>query len=395
MAVPAAVALVRQIQSIVENPELLRKNDCIDQVSSFLDCFLDHPDSRARLGAARALAQLAKSLSSKELGCLQLRQAPRILARLRSAEQRSRADADDKDLHSLLASVLEGAESQESHGSSGAVRGDSACSLLRPAGEVVRLRARVPMDEQTRTAVRQALVRVGGVVSVTFEALETIVVGARTLQLARDPVFVEDLCTNVEEQLLRCGGLERGKVLVAPEVPRTGLALLVDQDSVCSSEDEPEYIDDDDEDGTAGTVHVGSSCATSQKHVDTNHESSSRLPEDCDDDDDEPTYLDDSEDEAPKPGQARSIPASLTTWSFFSAPGATGFFTAQRLKEYQDDPTLVARLHRAQTRLARRRQEEQTRLQRVLSVITPLRTHACSEAAKRGAVAFHEEAGVE
>ena len=49
--------------------------------------------------------------------------------------------------------------------------------------------------------------------------------------------------------------------------------------------------------------------------------------------------------------------------------GALGFFSAQRLREYEDDPRLVSRLHRAHLRLERRRQEDQRRLRHVLSVI--------------------------
>jgi len=385
MAVPAAVSLVRQIQSIVETPELLKKNGCLDQVSSFLDCFLDHPDCRARLGAARALAQLAKSLDPEDLSCLELHQAPGILARLRAARKQSGASADDKELYSLLVAVLEGNESQELPGAAGGV---SVGSALRSAGEVVRLKSRIPLDEQAKTAVRQALVQVEGVVSVTFEALETIVVGARTSELARDPTFVEDICTHVEGQLQHCEGHVCGKVLVTPATQVVDL-----------SDSEPEYMDDEDEDedDDGGNAQERPSVFTGQMpSACPGNGSASGSPDDCDDD--EPSYIDDSADEdepeaeAPQPGQTPRQRGPLSTWCFFSS--TTGFFTAQRISEYQDDPTLVARLRRAQIRLERRRKEEQSRLQRVLSVITPLRTRACSEAAKRGAVAF-ETPGVE
>lgn len=352
MAVPAAVALVRQVQGIVESPELLENNDCLDQVSSFLDCLVDHPDSRARVGAARALAQLSARLSSKERACLDLQHATRVLARL----QNGSADGDDKELQSLLAVVLGGDTAQERQTSPANVD-----KVLRPTAELLRLRVCVPVEEKVRDAIRQTLVQASGVLSVTFET-DQIVVGARTPDLVQDPVFVEAICTAVEAQMPRRDDFNGGQVVVVSDAHRVYPAVI-DADTASISDDEPLYLDDEDEEDDAEIADAGAACAASS-------------PRATEDEPDEPAFFDDSEDEAEELNKASSQTCSLSTgfgtsWSFFSH---TGFFSAQRLREYEDDPRLVSRLRRAHLRLERRRQEDQMRLRQVLSVITPLRT---------------------
>lgn len=365
MAVPTAVALVRQVQSIVESPGLLKANDCIDQVCSFLDCFLDHPDSRARLGAARALSRLSAGLNSEDRRCLQFHQAPKVLSRLQSEQKSGNVDDEDRELHSLLEALLSGDSNQTLAGGEGKGVRQNVGRTLQTAGEVLHLRVCVTMDEHARTAVRQALVKLNGVVSVTFEK-DQIVVSARSAALLCDAAFIEDICTAAEEQLVTCLGYENRAVLVGPELQEGIKTLLLDEESTCSS---PLYVDDDAEEAD-GIEHacVGASATDGQSLEDDGE---------CED---EPLYLDDSdEEETTDIGQSASHASTslstrlATSWSFFSH---TGFFSAQRLNEYEDDPTLVARLNRAHLRLERRRKEEQMRLSRVLSVITPLRAGA-------------------
>lgn len=363
MAVSKVVALVRQVQCIVESPDLLKANGCVDQVSSFLDCFLDHPDSRARLGCARALVQLS-SHPGVEVG--QLHQAPQVLARLRSKAECGSADAEDRELQSLLEVVLGGGASQGSHDSPSAAFRENVSNAQRSAGEVLRLRVRVAMDEQARSAVRSALVQVEGVVSVTFET-DQILVGARAVEFSRDAVFVEDICTAVEDQLQYSGELGDGTVLVVPDIQGGGLPLLIDEDSTRGTDEEPEFLDDDEDDALdADTRNMGNSSAAGMRQA-SDCESDAVVPGESEN---EPTYLDDSEDETFEGAQGSSKASSTRPWSFFSQ---TGFLSQQRLREYEDDPTITARLRRAQLRVERKRQEEQLRLHRVLSVITPLR----------------------
>jgi len=313
---------------------------------------------------------------------------------LRSEHEGGSADADSKELQSLLEKVLIGQTLQEFLGVS-----ESVENSLRSPVEVLRLRVRVAMDEEVRTAVCRSLVQVGGVVSVTFET-EQIVVRVRAAELLGDPLFVEEICTTVEEQLLQsgaCGGLEREPALVVPEGLQRGKPLELHEAKgrihytlqglePRSTDSDPEYLDDDDDVADADTRCMDKSCASGGgSHSDFPLES-----------DDEPAYLDDSEDEAaevgPDSSQASSLSARLgTSWSFFSH---TGFFTGHRLQEYEDDPRIIARLRRANLRLERRRNEDQMRLRRVLSVITPLRTGTMADAAKR-AEALYEIPGVE
>merc|ERR1719498_1163007 len=139
-------------------------------------------------------------------------------------------------------------------------------------------------------------------------------------------------------------------------------------------------------------VHLKKRCHASQGDV-SGLEASPAVPED----EDEPGYIDDSEDEADEKAKS-SLPSKShlgKTWSFFSP---LGFISAQRLQEYEsvhDDPTLVARLHRAKLRLEKRRREEQIRLRRVLSVITPLRAAAVSDAVRQCREASYDPRGVE
>lgn len=200
------------------------------------------------------------------------------------------------------------------------------------------------------------------------------------LNLATFDLYADSYIPLWRPLVLAMAGHDCGKVSVEPEVQH----LPADLDITCNSDDMPLYLDDDDDEDAvaAGAAHMGGSLATGRMSL------SSALPLDCDD---EPAYLDDSEDEASEMGMDSSLAQISKSWSIFSK---SGFFTAQRLQEHLEDPTIVARLHRARLQKQRQRREDQIRIQRVLSVITPLRS-ATIAASVRCGEAGYETAGVE
>jgi hypothetical protein len=346
MAVPAAVALVRQVQGVVDNPELLKENNCVSEVVSFLDSQLEHPDSRARLGAARALAQLAVQLGSDDWGSLELHHASKVYSSLQQERLQGTVEDRDEELSFLLAAVLGHEEDLQGRGIVEKNAGNA------PA-EVVRFNIDVAMVELATTAIRGALVQMGGVVSVTFETgcasdcfLHQIVVGVRSSELVQDTTFVEDLRKTVEEELQRVQAQQGGTVLVGNCAPGRTLHLI----KIC---------------GGSGMV-----------------DGEEDIPGYLDDSDDEPLYLDGSEDEDSK----REV--------FQIMPGRGCFLGSQRLQEHEDDPSLIARLKKAHDLCQRRKLEEQMRLSRVLSVITPSRSRMAKLAAERGTLDL-EMPGVE
>jgi hypothetical protein len=293
---------------------------------------------------------------------------------LRRNQEVGSAEPEDMELLSLLEAFLDGRKaSQEPPPFSGAVIPKGSTS--RPSGEVLRLSVFTAMDQDTQTLLRQALVQINGVMSVAFETNQIVAIGARSVDLATDPTFAQDVSTAAAEALQ---GLKGDVGVAAAE--NAGCARAPHQlpfgeleREATNSSDEPAYIDDDEDDNSPELVTHSTSSASGCKF------------------NEDPSYLDDSEDEAGPRGK-RLLPARPESkcWSFFSH---AGFFSAQRLQEYEDDPTLVARLQRAHLRLEHRRREEQMRLQRVLKVITPLRSGARIDAVKHSE--YDEIPGVE
>lgn len=339
MAVPAAVAFLRQVQGVIESPELLKENNCIEEVVSYLDSTLDHPDSRVRLAAARSLAQLAAQLDCEDRGHLNLHQAPKVFEQL----QRTSCE-EDAELHSLLATVL----GDEDGGSHKVI--EKLANELPGGVREVFLSTGVVMDEAARNVVRQALVQLEGVVSVTFDLdwavnarPTSITVGARS-ELVSDPTFVEDICTTAEDELQCIPSTEHGTIRVTPVSydPR-GRSVPIERTSVCADDDsdeEPMYLDDDSEGDEASATDCGSN-----------------------------------------------------DW-FIINKHAGLFSNSKRVQEHADDPCLVARLQRARARQERQRREEKMRLRNVLAVITPLRAQTAGVATQRGPLAS-EMPGVE
>lgn len=329
MSITPTLSLVRQVQSIAESPELLQARNGLADVASFLDSFLDHSDSSARLAAARTLAWLSNRYE-EQWKVIALIQAPCVLEGLDKQAAESVLDAEASELRLALACAL---GSNMAEGQIAPPVSDKSCSRSEVRIQVQR----ISLSSEAKDAICRAIIAVGGVVSVTFEA-DTVVVCTRTPQLASDPIYVEDLCMTVEEYFANAGNTHAGsKPLVTPlNSNRFDAGSDTSEDS-----EEPAYLDEGDSDISGGAADE---------------------PAYLDDDEDELVYLDDEEDTDGKAWE-------LKPWSFFNTSG----WFAQRLQEYEEDPTLVARLRKAQERMERRKREEKARVSRVLGVITPLR----------------------
>jgi hypothetical protein len=221
---------------------------------------------------------------------------------------------------------------------------------------MLRIGVNMDMNEQIEASICRSLVEASGVVSITFEGIQ-IVVKVRTRSLARDCVFVDSIRTRIEECLRHFAGDENKKLLVETGAETLQPSLIDDEDSDKSSscEDGPVYLDDDDH----GADGISFSRFDHCREDDSGSQGSSA-------DDGEPVYLDDSEDDIDSAGKSHGAKA----WSLFDRGG---WMDLRHLSEYEEDPTLVARLHRARMRSERRKREEEGRLHRLLSVITPLR----------------------
>lgn len=185
----------------------------------------------------------------------------------------------------------------------------------------VRLEVPRAVSDATRTSILKAVVNLGGVVSATFESAQ-LVISTRTAAVSEDPVFVADLRVAVQEHVGKGGG----DVIVLDQVRAP--FYFDDGESAGESftDEEPDYLDDSEED--------------------------------------ELVYLDDSEE------------VCEPQCHFFKREH---WLHARRLQEHDDDPTIIARLRKARQRMEKRRHEEEVRINRLFSVIMPLRAQARSQ----------------
>eukprot|EP00747_Dinoflagellata_sp_TGD_P189302 gnl/TRDRNA2_/TRDRNA2_49468_c0_seq1.p1 gnl/TRDRNA2_/TRDRNA2_49468_c0~~gnl/TRDRNA2_/TRDRNA2_49468_c0_seq1.p1 ORF type:complete len:342 (+),score=77.63 gnl/TRDRNA2_/TRDRNA2_49468_c0_seq1:37-1026(+) len=313
----AALALVRQVQSVAENAELLKEHNCIREVASFLECYLDHPDSRARLCAASALATLSANCTADEWRDLDLSRARRTLSKCQQAA--TAGDTDAEELWRQLAKALE-----QDSGSEQAVHVHRGEHTAAGGHGEVRIELCGAIGDETRAAVLKSVVSMAGVVSATFDNEQVLVVGTRSNAASADPAFLADICMHIEELLEK-----EQKVVVLADDENVDVCYLDDDDG-----GEPAYLDDSDDELQ--------SCEDS-------------IP-----------YLDDDEEEGCDEGE-------LAQWSFF---GHAPWLSSRRLQEFEEDPSIVARLRKARQRLEKRKHEEKSRISRLFSVITPLRTRA-------------------
>jgi len=335
MSVPAALSLVRQIAGLVENVEGVKTHECLAQVTGTLHLLLSHSDARVRSEAARSLIRISVLCGedTPELKEVDLAQAKAILAS---------GDGDAGPEATAVAQDL--------------------CTGHR--GEIC-LEVCKPMSEQIRTRVQSSIVTVSGVVSVTIQG-EYIVVIARTVSVAADPVFQADLLVTVEEQLAGEGqGIDGPTGLVAVIVSFNGDAVAGGRrPNQCNLG----YLDEQ------ATPDSDAMSASPPSARDTGVSTNSGVPHVMDKDNGAQglEYLDDSDAARNTPLWPRALWATEAKqnvadhpmpWSFFSS---SNWGDVPGIVEYEEDPSVTARLLRARQR-DKQLQDDRSRIGRFFS----------------------------
>jgi len=341
MAAANALNVVRQIQALADGPKTAEMRECLGQVSTALLFFLDHPDSRVRQGAARTLAKLRLGYP-EEVQKLDLSRAKTALARCKAAADDGTEDQDGREFRRSLLELLGEAEKPTDNGGGASPSSQPpSAAASAPAswggasssdrGEVI-LRIGAETNSKVKAAILEKTVKLGGVVSVTFEG-DLIIVSTRTPAVAREASFLADLLAFVKEQGLQGASLVSAAAAAAGGAPLSAAGC----GAAAANDAEPAYIDEDDDDA-------------------------------------EPAYLDDDEEDVspdrrggggPAFGQPGAMGAGgpggmgQPQWSFFAQ---NNWMTGRRLQEFGDDPSIAARLAAAKKKQADRQLESQSRL---------------------------------
>uniref|UniRef100_A0A7S4Q7M2 Uncharacterized protein n=1 Tax=Alexandrium monilatum TaxID=311494 RepID=A0A7S4Q7M2_9DINO len=366
MAAAGALNVVKQIQALAEGPRTPEMRECLGQVVSSLLFFLDHPDSRVRLSAARTLVKLSNGYR-EDMQRFDMSRARSALARCKNAEAEGIASVDSEELRRLLGEILEEAGSEDPRPSSSIAslsaapapdaRAAAATSSTTGASDVgaaapdgrgqVVLKVGHSTDGRLKAAILEKVVVLPGVVSVTFEGL-FVIVATKTSATAADAGFLAELLTAVQAQ-----GLQGVSLVSAANAGGAGAAAGL--------AGHPTSLDESGPGGSAcSRAAAGAEDALGEAAEAEDEE-----------DEAEPAYLDDDEDEVAAPsgafGAGPGAPVGLSggsTWTFFSQ---TNWMTGRRLQEFGDDPTIAARLAKAKKREEDRREEERSRIGRISS----------------------------
>jgi len=331
MAAAAALNVVKQIEMLADAPQTAQMRDCLGQLVSSLQCFLDHPDSRVRIGSARTLLKLSRGYNEdfRKNDLTKIETALECLRSMDSIEGSPDADEDTAEFGRLLTESLVLLKNEPPTSNSNAKAGVAqaaaaptvaASSSTDGRGQVV-LQLPEGSDGQTHSAILAKAVAIHGVVSVTSQGPHVIVT-TRTADLASDPAFVEDLVSTLASQQ-GCEGIVAAKRSVTITSP-------------ARSTHESSALDAEDEEPEPTLV--------------------------LDDDDEEPAYLDDDEGAdiaSPGAGGSPSKDATGPQWSFFAQ---SSWMIGRRVLEFDDDPTIAARLARARQRAEEKRNEEESRI---------------------------------
>lgn len=302
MSAETALNVVRQIQGLAEGPRTPEMKACLGKVVFSLQAFLDHPDSRVRLSAARALLKLARGYT-EEMPALDMSKTRSAYARWGESHEIA-----SKELQGVLGEVLtaigEPPEApQDSAGAEAASSSTSGKHSDDARGEVI-LRVGESADQKVKVKIFENVVSVRGVVSVTVEGPH-IIVNTRSQNVASDTAFLGDLLMAVKKAQ---GDGEHSVSLVSA--------------SAHSKADDGSQKED------AGPALV---------------------------EDDEPRYIDEDEDDAP----TEAAGAPTQQWTFFSQQH---WMTGRRVQEFDDDPSIVSRLAKAKQKEEEKKQEGKTRL---------------------------------
>lgn len=351
MSAASALQVVKQIQSIAEQPPTPELRACLNQVVSSLLFLLDHPDSRVRTNAARAMRSLCTGYAA-EIRSLDLAKARAVLARCRLAATEGSTMEGEEELQRILEDVLgEEVTSKDTVDNTDIVQ-PSHGPPNENRGEVV-LQVGEHADRKIRTAILESVVHVAGVVSVTLEG-SYVIVSVRTPGIAADASFLADLLTAVKSH----GG---GTVSLI----RTTAAGTRDSGSSGGGEGAP-----------AVSAETADPQTVQREEGDEGAATGDGDGAEVDDSMEEPIYMDDYDEDFGSSSSAAPMPQSvfnverghfgqdLTQWSFFSQ---TNWMTGRRMQEFGDDPTIAARLAKAKKREEERKQEQQSQTGRLLS----------------------------
>jgi len=379
MSAVAALHVVKQIQALVEGPETPEMRNCVGQLLHSLQYFLDHPDARVRLGAARSLVKLVRGYREDWEKADQSK-AKAALVRLEWALEDGARDGDETEaMAEILAEVMgepprhqparvpaaAGSSADPSSGGAGAGGADHKEDVVVKVGD--------DAEAKLKAAILERVVAIAGVKCVTFEG-PYVIVTPLSPAVAADAGFPLEILAAVraaqpggaadEAELVRVPGGSAGG---------GGGGGGGSSSSACKAE-EPA--------ATAAATEPASTLASAPASAAT--AAAAAMPAEEDEEDVEPAYLDDDEDEddddasaAPGNGLAggagRSPAASFgggtvgavgPNWSFFSQ---THWISGRKMQEYDEDPTISARLAKAKQREEERRREEKSRLGKVSS----------------------------
>lgn len=350
MSAAAALNVVKQIQAVADGPPTSEMRACLGQVVSSLLLFLDHPDSRVRLGSARTLLKLSEGYR-EDVHKLDMTRATACLKRCKDAVAMGSADADGEELCGLLKELL----SQEATPA-------PATPQHRPTtydgdggtrGEVVLKVGGGADDSKVKAAILEKVVTLPGVVSITFEGA-FVIVSTRSAETAADASFLADLLVMFREQGIQGVSLVNTGAPSPMKSPGGNLLPPAEGGSAAAGST------------AAGSTAPGPSASSgAEQHTLSDDE----------DDGEEPAYLDDEEEEegAGSPmggGMGKGPPGGpggAAHWSFFAQ---SNWMTGRRMQEFGDDPTIAARLAKAKVRAEEKRQEEKSRIGRLTGWLT-------------------------
>eukprot|EP00930_Biecheleria_cincta_P028488 TRINITY_DN1988_c0_g1_i1.p1 TRINITY_DN1988_c0_g1~~TRINITY_DN1988_c0_g1_i1.p1 ORF type:complete len:422 (+),score=88.70 TRINITY_DN1988_c0_g1_i1:30-1268(+) len=406
MAATAALGVVKQIQSLADGPPTPEMRDCLGQVVSSLLFFLEHPDCRVRIQAARTLAKLSSGYP-EDFASLDLARARTALKRCQDAEDQSGENFEEFQelLASLLGEQATSSPSREKRSSDGLFRSpDRGAPEKRgqvvlkdrgapeKRGQVV-LKVSEQTDGKAQGALLEKIVALDGVVSVTFEG-DYVIVSTRSVTVAADASFLADLLSAVKAQGIEGVSLVRTSAANGSGYPAyadgdrgSGYPAYADGDRGSGY---PAYADGDRGSGYPAYADGDRGGASSSQSLPSKASGSaepqaaSTQAREADEyeDEAEPAYLDDEDDEVDVPRGGRSGPAAagagapsssssgpgpvngVPQWTFFSQ---NNWMNGRRVLEYDDDPSIAARLAKKKKEEQQRKEEEKSRLGRLSS----------------------------
>lgn len=394
MAAPAALNVVKQIQQVLADGPKEEMTECLSQVVASVQFFLDHPDSVVRVQAARTLVKLADAYPA-EIQKLDLSRAKLSLTRVtETLDNGDNVDEGAEDVQEILEELFDVVERSHQHAAAEAVgrrrsvenldkriggrRSNMAKRKSDVRGEVVLNVGEEVTTADHKAAILEEVVLHPGVLSATFEDT-CVIINTRTQALATDENFIDEL-----QGALQAHGVEHATVtklprsasgamdsFVEPAVGVPRLAIPPTEESESSIGAEPTYLDDDEpgsprsrissprsRHGSSPMSKGGSSPIGPRRPLGPQFMISPRLSMDG---------YPDCEGSTMSPLHCTTMNGLLPQWSFFSQ----GYWlTGRRAQEFEDDPTVAARLVKAKLRHEQRKLEERSRFGRLLSALS-------------------------